>query len=1372
MNIRELITRKNNEYLNLIDQKNKITKETESQINEIKIKIEEIEDDSDRAVSKVKRDYAKKIDDLQNVQNSGAQTYREEGLQRIRKIENDHAERRSEIVKEYNSRVSEINSQYELKMQKLERSRKRELDQLKEGFEGDKYALNNMGAVSGALRDLNESIANREKDRQLNEAKRKVDKIISEIDDELDAHKTRLTRVLQKNYVLKSDLPLNDDLCDLTQKYIDAKREEKNIADSSFASDNFNHASGKQMLKQITDLYEYEKKDAENYYNEQTEKLRVARDEALAEALGKKDADLKNASIMLSEIDDIRNNIEIHQSSAEESFEKNKELLLAEQKRAVQKLRSKADDEVDELSKKKLLLTRERKEQLEALETKIANLINDTKHQINEYLNKSSDYEIGNKDYSSVSSLPEQICVGEFTTKIGDCELSRILYGQKQLGYKTPVMLDMRNTGNIIINAEDTYDTEETVYRIVCGLTMKYMEEFPLGSLKVHFINKSSHRWISKFKNPFMAKDDPVCKGLVTDSRSVHSELDAIDRYIGDSVMPLIEGEIDDLYDLYKIDKTQSFHLFVIRRGFAEIVENGNTETLALLENLMGDWGIKSGARFIIVNDYVANEHITPKAKQLFSELLSKGMIIDLKGESAFYGNSPISISCVEEDNAETFIENKCSQMADILKNKQGDKVSYEDIGFGEIVSDKYSPVLEIPIGVCGQHRFILPFSCGGNGVQNQGCFVMGRSRRGKSSVFHSLIINGSMKYSPDDLQFWILDFKDGASSSIYKTSGIPHIKLLSQNNRIGDAICLLKLLEKERVRRQELFKSAGEKAGGIIFNKLSDYNEYVDKHPNSGEHLGRIMVLMDEAQIMFKEGGESIDDDTINGIVKLIGDITSLAAVTGIYLVIIVQDLNEQGKSYLLVDNYINKIGARIVFSSPPAALESSTSSGDEFLELKSQIDSLPTGQAYARYMNGVKPQRVKMAFCDENNFQTYFDKIRKRYSDYEDNLLVIGESNPIWLDDVSKSTNAKFEDLIKKPRKYKDGRHTRYGFVYGEDCYSLMPTETVVSSDSQSTTVIAGSNSRMSESVFSSILSGVNELSLKDIHVCSKESDEIIDSTINKLHRNGNMNLYKAKEIDVMIETLYEEYLRRKLMLEDETFRDEPPVFAFIHNVNVMDKIETGVEIGKSLQKRDKKKKITPKTDVIDDRTSPYSIDDDEDDDYVDPDDLYVGLGNGDDDVFDNIASEVIVYGNSITDNYTNTTQDDDVDNEVDVEDDNDDFYDEVMSRIGEKPIAAVIEEMCRSGHTVNMFFVISVTGLTDHSLNSIFMEARNQIIFNTAPEDISFKKSGYVIEEMLSQINNVFKAAQGKNSDAVQSTAVSYVDGIISKVRPILH
>ena len=75
-----------------------------------------------------------------------------------------------------------------------------------------------------------------------------------------------------------------------------------------------------------------------------------------------------------------------------------------------------------------------------------------------------------------------------------------------------------------------------------------------------------------------------------------------------------------------------------------------------------------------------------------------------------------------------------------------------------------------------------------------------------------------------------------------------------------------------------------------------------------------------------------------------------------------------------------------------------------------------------------------------------------------------------------------------------------------------------------------------------------------------------------------------------------------------------------------------------------------------------------------------------------FDNIASEVIVYGNSITDNYTNTTQDDDVDNEVDVEDDNDDFYDEVMSRIGEKPIAAVIEEMCRSGHTVNMFFVIS--------------------------------------------------------------------------------
>ena len=53
----------------------------------------------------------------------------------------------------------------------------------------------------------------------------------------------------------------------------------------------------------------------------------------------------------------------------------------------------------------------------------------------------------------------------------------------------------------------------------------------------------------------------------------------------------------------YKIDKTNSLHLFVFRSGFADLVE-GNIENLRLLKNLMTERGHKCGIRFIIVNDF------------------------------------------------------------------------------------------------------------------------------------------------------------------------------------------------------------------------------------------------------------------------------------------------------------------------------------------------------------------------------------------------------------------------------------------------------------------------------------------------------------------------------------------------------------------------------------------------------------------------------------------------------------------------------------------------------------------------------------------------------------------------------------------------
>ena len=54
---------------------------------------------------------------------------------------------------------------------------------------------------------------------------------------------------------------------------------------------------------------------------------------------------------------------------------------------------------------------------------------------------------------------------------------------------------------------------------------------------------------------------------------------------------------------------------------------------------------------------------------------------------------------------------------------------------------------------------------------------VIGQSGSGKSSFFHNVVIGGCYRYSPKDLQYWLLDFKFGGASSKYEFSCIPHVR-------------------------------------------------------------------------------------------------------------------------------------------------------------------------------------------------------------------------------------------------------------------------------------------------------------------------------------------------------------------------------------------------------------------------------------------------------------------------------------------------------------------------------------------------------------------------------------------------------------------
>ncbi len=123
--------------------------------------------------------------------------------------------------------------------------------------------------------------------------------------------------------------------------------------------------------------------------------------------------------------------------------------------------------------------------------------------------------------------------------------------------------------------------------------------------------------------------------------------------------------------------------------------------------------------------------------------------------------------------------------------------------------------------------------------VQNH-TLICGRSGSGKSNFLHVLIQNLAFYYVPNEVQLFLLDYKEGVEFNAYaKDAILEHARLVSVASSVSFGVSFLSWLDKETKKRGELFKQ---------FN-VKDLNAY-RKH---GE-MPRLIVVIDEFQVLFSD--------------------------------------------------------------------------------------------------------------------------------------------------------------------------------------------------------------------------------------------------------------------------------------------------------------------------------------------------------------------------------------------------------------------------------------------------------------------------------------------------------------------------------------
>ena len=143
---------------------------------------------------------------------------------------------------------------------------------------------------------------------------------------------------------------------------------------------------------------------------------------------------------------------------------------------------------------------------------------------------------------------------------------------------------------------------------------------------------------------------------------------------------------------------------------------------------------------------------------------------------------------------------------------------------------------IEIVIGSQGGHRQLALAL--GEGVR-QHVLIAGKTGSGKSTLLHSIITSGAQHYTPDELQYYLLDFKKGVEFKAYVDSKLPHAHVIGIESEREFGRSVLERLDKELQERGEAFRT-------VSAQELSDYRKA------SGQSMPRIMLVIDEFQELF----------------------------------------------------------------------------------------------------------------------------------------------------------------------------------------------------------------------------------------------------------------------------------------------------------------------------------------------------------------------------------------------------------------------------------------------------------------------------------------------------------------------------------------
>jgi hypothetical protein len=449
-----------------------------------------------------------------------------------------------------------------------------------------------------------------------------------------------------------------------------------------------------------------------------------------------------------------------------------------------------------------------------------------------------------------------------------------------------PLSLVCPNQGSILFEANKT--GHEEAVRAINNIIYRIFATTPPGKLMVTIFdpvglgqNFASLMHLADYEESY------INSRIWTQAAQFEEKLAELNDHMEKIIQMYLRNEYATIseYNAQAGAVAEKYHFLVI----ASFPANFSETAARRLRNIAA-----SGARCGVYTFIHWDSRIAPP-QDFVPDELRKNSVCLVKGDGGFdlAGWRPPGVKLMlDAPPLDEFATQFLHQVGQTSKDSTRVEVPFEQVAPPDsgIWTEETTEELRVPIGRSGATKF--QYLAIGKGTR-QHTLIAGKTGSGKSTLFHIIITNLALRCSPEQVEFYLVDFKKGVEFKCYGSRKLPHAKVVAIESDREFGLSVLQRVDEELRRRGDLFRKVGAQ-------DLAGY-----KRAGGTESVPRTLLMIDEFQEFFVE-----EDRVSQGAAVLLDRIVRQGRAFGIHVLLGSQTL---GGAYTLARATIGQMVIRI---------------------------------------------------------------------------------------------------------------------------------------------------------------------------------------------------------------------------------------------------------------------------------------------------------------------------------------------------------------------------------------------------------------------------------------------------------------------------